>query len=1415
MKSFAKHTSDKSHSSGSALLVTLLVVSLLLVMVLSLVVVVRMELRKVVAHQELMQARANARLGLQMAIAKLQVAAGPDTRVTAPAYTGDTATPNILHISRAIDSAAFRQETGGLRINPRYGQTTQHGSILGYFLSYDPDAGFNPQNYNPFNGGTQVEDGHVLLVGPGSVNPDTDSNGDGIPDGYVAAPTRSILAPGDNELGQFAYWIADNGQRAQINLTDPLRTSNTSRDRRSRAATVQGIGHEGFRINQDPLLAGFDPTNMTHHDLLRRTVTPGQIDLTPFTEDLDTSDFFHDMTLQSLGLPVNVRTGGFKRDLTAVIQEAEGNGGQILNTGPQWQALIRHQAEKMQRWRDQTLVLEHPEHGNRPSGIADHDWNAMNAITLRDEQNNPTGRHSNQVNDPLDAPPLREKIFPPMSDLDIRWDPGGASWRQLLTYPTMKQRLELSNGSLSAGKVSEREKNITPVVARFALSYYFTMDWPTLRFHSIPVIVLWNPYSEPLSVPEGHHWQYKWEFQTNHFDGFGARFAFRNPAWNSGNELWTPRYMVDAGTWGYGGGFRFRLLNESGNTNVVIPPGEAVFFTMHEHSRLETSLSESYTRDWGWTNLFVTRGERFEHSETNIVDLRQGLHGFGGYSFYIEHNDMNDRFLNLIARGPRTHHNNTPRPDWWPGPNGNWNEWDSAGFPFAVSDYVETDADGNVVREMDGLWAPFGPETHGSDYPVQFASNAVEGPLRNIAINEVGFDPARGWEMVDAQMDLNPSRADFRSRGMYLRAVSNSAHDANPSNPNNDPNRDPWVSIPWLYMRMPQGFTESFTPWGQPLQPFIEDQPLSDAYPGFPIWGTVWGLRMPDPVITMQGQFNAPSRWLIDYNPTAPYQIADPIGRTRAETHRGGHMNPASYIGGFSQSPNEFNASELSANERNQAIGLSDDFASMRFPSLATIPRLVIYDVPENSDDITSIASFMHARPHSIAHAWAWRTNRHNPNPTPLQPRWFAAEHDTGNSPGTDYAPSSPAYPIGNSFASVLVPRHRSQKSYYPGPMAPATSPESIPYAQAFWPNGYDNNTQLGYPTGGNASISFFPGYDTSYIYNKVLWDDFFVTSRSNNRLRWLPPYDNRDYHDPERNSPLFGTHRDFNASAGRLQVEGAFNVNSTSVPAWSALLASMLDVDISNQQGDSESSSNERAPFSRFLNPVSNAFSPDALDDFRDHTAYSGFRRLSLEEIEALAEAIVEQVKLRGPFLSLADFVNRQLIAAEDDVHDLGLAGALQTAINNAGLNDPMGTEADDIWMRPADFQGSWRDAPGSSAFFGMYLDHTVGTRTAGSPGYLLQSDLLARIGSVLTARSDTFTIRAYGELNQNGNVSAKAWLEATVQRMPDFTEPFNPVTSTGNNPEDMPGELSALNQLFGRQFKVISFRWLNEEEI
>jgi hypothetical protein len=102
-----------------------------------------------------------------------------------------------------------------------------------------------------------------------------------------------------------------------------------------------------------------------------------------------------------------------------------------------------------------------------------------------------------------------------------------------------------------------------------------------------------------------------------------------------------------------------------------------------------------------------------------------------------------------------------------------------------------------------------------------------------------------------------------------------------------------------------------------------------------------------------------------------------------------------------------------------------------------------------------------------------------------------------------------------------------------------------------------------------------------------------------------------------------------------------------------------------------------------------------------------------------------------------------------------------------------------------------------------------------------VIQSDLLRPIANTLAVRDDTFRIRAYGEsLDANGNVLARAWCEAVVQRVPDYSDPTNDpsvparqMSATGEF-TDNPA-LTATNRLFGRKFMIESFRWLNGSEI
>jgi hypothetical protein len=72
-----------------------------------------------------------------------------------------------------------------------------------------------------------------------------------------------------------------------------------------------------------------------------------------------------------------------------------------------------------------------------------------------------------------------------------------------------------------------------------------------------------------------------------------------------------------------------------------------------------------------------------------------------------------------------------------------------------------------------------------------------------------------------------------------------------------------------------------------------------------------------------------------------------------------------------------------------------------------------------------------------------------------------------------------------------------------------------------------------------------------------------------------------------------------------------------------------------------------------------------------------------------------------------------------------------------------------------------------------------------------------------MISTRSDTFIIRAYGQTAAPlTGKPATAYLEALVQRIP------RAVTPQGNT-LDEPADA------FGRRFEIVSFRWLNEEEL
>lgn len=269
--------------------------------------------------------------------------------------------------------------------------------------------------------------------------------------------------------------------------------------------------------------------------------------------------------------------------------------------------------------------------------------------------------------------------------------------------------------------------------------------------------------------------------------------------------------------------------------------------------------------------------------------------------------------------------------------------------------------------------------------------------------------------------------------------------------------------------------------------------------------------------------------------------------------------------------------------------------------------------------------------------------------------------------------------------------------------------------------------------------------------------------------------------------------------AASHQLMKGAFNINSTSKPAWKAMISAlhapkakklMVSQDAAGARlDDLKDVDGKMVRYCRFSLP--NGDAPGSSSE--KQLVFQGPRDISEAELDSLADEIVKQVKERGPFLSMGEFVNRQLGTAE-----LAQKGALQSAIDATEIN------GDNTVLAST----GYNLAPPSSRYINPKA--MEGRSDQGAAGYLTQADILAVLGNAATARSDTFTIRAYGDARDAANkVVAKAWCEAVVQRVPDYVAPED---KAHVQPANL---ISQTNRLFGRKLLITSFRWLSPQEI
>ena len=335
---------------------------------------------------------------------------------------------------------------------------------------------------------------------------------------------------------------------------------------------------------------------------------------------------------------------------------------------------------------------------------------------------------------------------------------------------------------------------------------------------------------------------------------------------------------------------------------------------------------------------------------------------------------------------------------------------------------------------------------------------------------------------------------------------------------------------------------------------------------------------------------------------------------------------------------------------------------------------------------------------------------------------------------------------------------------------------------------------------------------DHSYLANSTLFDGYFLStavSEANQAVAvskprsltttlteffsGVRPLQNPQYETTVSENPGI-TADSYDEFANYLYNKGAFNVNSTSVEAWALFLASgsqaalpiLNALTAGTGLESSEQSEDDLVAFPRFSPMLGDKYTdPEKANDPKRWEG--GVRRLNSAEIMTLATNIVSEVKSRGPFQSVSEFINRRLTK-----NALGDHGALQAAINASDLN------ANHAWNVSAPVNDTELGGTGT------------GFTSDGAPDQLTQADLLNRLAPSLCVRGDTFKIRAYGEVQDSFGSKSVSVCEAVVQRTHDYVDPED-----ASNVAYRALTPSSTNKTFGRKFKIVSLRWLPGEEI
>ena len=1244
------------------------------------------------------QARQQALVGLDAAIAELQVELGPDRRVTANSsiLNSDDGSPggHLLGVWNSWDGPIYGSSmSGGAKIQSTYAPGRPN-MFRRWLISTR-----KPEDARAVGSATRLcnrkPGERICLLGEGTLGTSVS------PAHHVYADMIALppLSAGDPNTGCFAWWVSGENQKAKVALKEPEETKDPIEVlHRTWNTPPARFGH-GSGLDFLPDQA----------DRPERVLTMPSLPLLAGTSEPAGMPYFHDATVTARSVPVNVRTGGLKQDLCLLFNKESLTGTEFACRNNQdcpiaeGNDVPKGTEPNMPIGSYQTMYAYYNAY---PDGKqSDNAFAARMQGTLgRDLFTRMSGSGTNDTGSSIPSPdtPGKKSFYDTRSMLDAGNESAGyARTPVMLAFVSsyamvIHQFKELPSGWGGTMNLLER-LNPRPDGKKWSEVCKVCYEG-CIAF--TPLVLWWNPYNVPMRVSGHKLWAFSVPFRQIWFRKRGG------PSLNGGYwedfHTYTHGEAVGRGdTYGADGGDYFEAEG-GGQGDIVFQPGEILFF----------SPTTGRTAD------------EKSHIHNNPWSVGCHVNALSGY--YLQSVDV----LPDLALKTR----DGSCPGFFP-----------CELAIGLDTYIpgKTDKLGNLVDPHGWKLAPNRADcfTVVAGYGGMSDADVLPSSDEAALDDKGGMSPQRmllGWiSPEDARMEefnLNNTAASDR-RKVKSRSVSDYECYG-------DFMEDP---------KMPY-FITALGVVAKSANMNVDTK----IYPNKDFRTKIW-------------QHSSPALWgsaILDPDDDTrryhPYQLA------ALPVSTGLSVSPVDNIG------------------HNGILGIAGDGEQVSYASVMEIPVHPPF----------SLAGFAGMR---------------------LQPGWYQTTGGDKNGISQlrrmQYQAGVPGVGIGNSYADPCLP---------PGDV----------YA-------YFEQRELGVSVTGNTHV-FGDFFDHGLLINDALWDRWFCSSVSDmpggqgkikaedtlqkfmKGTEPLPVARHTKAYTPYRDEQVIQHIMDndgWKHIAEYLMMDGGFNVNSTSVPAWTAVLQGLAKRKLVAQKDGrlvlvEQGKGDDEVVFSRFMASTTDK-SLDSLGGYSvmqgsaqlrslDNamaSAWGEVRMLQPESIALLAEEIVKQVRKRGPFLNMSDFINRRL---DSGGGENALKGALQAAIDATDINTEF-------------FGEVMLDAPDAGTLF-KFPQADEGSMHTAAPGYLIQSDVLASLGNILTVRDDTFTVRAYGCVRgKDGAVLAQAWCQATVQRTAEYLSPVNKPADAEYNPDGTKGDanLTEVNRLLGRKMRVVAFKWMDPWDI